>query len=138
MHTILCIEDVTELRQDIAEELQEAGYEVLQAGDGEQGLEMIVVHKPDLVLCDITMPRKDGLQLMKEVRSNFPLLADMPIMLLSALSDQQRILDGLKQGADAYLTKPINFEYLLARIDASIRQMVNIKHKNEKILVLDI
>ncbi len=138
MHTILCIEDVTELRHDIAEELQEAGYEVLQAGDGEQGLEMIVEHKPDLVLCDITMPRKDGLQLMKEVRSNFPLLADMPIMLLSALSDQQRILDGLKQGADAYLTKPINFEYLLARIDASIRQMVNIKHKNEKILVLDI
>ncbi len=138
MHTILCIEDVTELRQDIAEELQEAGYEVLQAGDGEQGLEMIVEHKPDLVLCDITMPRKDGLQLMKEVRDNFPLLADMPIMLLSALSDQQRILDGLKQGADAYLTKPINFEYLLTKIDASIRQMVNIKHKNEKILVLDI
>lgn len=138
MHTILCIEDVTELRQDITEELQEAGYEVLQAGDGEQGLEMIVEHKPDLVLCDITMPRKDGLQLMKEVRDNFPLLADMPIMLLSALSDQQRILEGLKQGADAYLTKPINFEYLLAKIDASIRQMVNIKHKNEKILVLDI
>jgi len=138
MHTILCIEDVTELRQDIAEELEEAGYEVLQAGDGEQGLEMIIEHQPDLVLCDITMPRKDGLQLMKEVRSNFPLLADMPIMLLSALSDRQRILDGLKQGADAYLTKPINFEYLLARIHASIRQMALIKHKEEKVLVLDI
>ncbi len=138
MATILCIEDVTELRQDIAEELEEAGYEVLQAGDGEQGLEMIIEHRPDLVLCDITMPRKNGLQLMKEVRSNFPLLADMPIMLLSALSDRQRILDGLKQGADAYLTKPINFEYLLARIHASIRQMANIKHKKEKIMVLDI
>jgi len=138
MHTILCIEDVAELREDIAEELEDAGYEVLQAGDGEQGLEMIIEHKPDLVLCDITMPRKDGLQLMKEVRSNFPLLADMPIMLLSALSDKQRVLDGLKQGADAYFTKPIKFDYLLARIHASIRQMARIKYKNEKVLVLDI
>jgi len=138
MHTILCIEDVVELRQDIAEELKEAGYEVLQAGDGEQGLEMIIEHQPDLVLCDITMPRKDGLQLMKEVRDNFPLLADMPIMLLSALSDRQGILDGFKQGADAYFTKPINFEYLLARIHASMRQMARIKHKEEKVMVLDI
>jgi len=138
MHTILCIEDVAEIREDIAEALGDAGYEVLQAGDGEQGLEMIIEHQPDLVLCDISMPRKDGLQLMKEVRDNFPLLADMPIMLLSALSDRQRILDGLKQGADAYFTKPINFEYLSARIHASIRQMVNIKDKNEKLQVLDI
>jgi len=138
MHTILCIEDKIELREDIAEELEEAGYEVLQAGDGEQGLEMIIEHQPDLVLCDISMPRKDGLQLMKEVRSNFPLFADMPFMLLSALSDRQRILDGLKQGADAYFTKPINLQFLLARIHASIRQMAQIKHKNEKVLVLDI
>ncbi len=138
MPTILCIEDVIELRQDIAEELEGAGYEVLQAGDGEQGLEMIIDHRPDLVLCDITMPRKDGLQLLKEVRGNFPLLADMPIILLSALSDQRRILSGLKQGADAYFTKPINFEYLLARIHASIRQMALIKHKEKKLMVLDI
>ncbi len=138
MHTILCIEDVIELRQDIAEELEGAGYEVLQAGDGERGLEMIINHRPDLVLCDITMPRKDGLQLLKEIRGNFPLLADMPIILLSALSDQQRILSGLKQGADAYFTKPINFEYLLARIHASIRQIALIKHKEKKLMVLDI
>ena len=138
MHTILCIEDVVELRQDIAEELEEAGYEVLLAGDGEQGLKMIIEYQPDLVLCDITMPRKDGLQLMKEVRSNFPLLADMPFILLSALSDQQRILDALRQGADAYFIKPVNIEYLLARIHASIRQMANVKYKHEKLLVLDI
>jgi len=107
MATILCIEDVCELRCDIVEELEEAGYNVLQAGDGEEGLRMILEHKPDLVLCDITMPRMDGLQLLKEIRNNYPLLAEMPIILLSALADRERVLDGLQQGADAYLTKQI-------------------------------
>ncbi len=138
MTTILCIEDVSELRHDIVEELEEAGYDVLQAGDGEEGLEMIIEHKPDLVLCDITMPRMDGLQLLKEIRNNYPLYAEMPIILLSALADRERVLDGLKQGADAYLTKPIDFEDLLIRVETSLRQMERIKHKDEKFLVLDI
>jgi len=138
MTTILCIEDESELRKDITEELEEAGYTVLQAVDGKEGLEMILAHKPDLVLCDITMPKMNGLQLLKEVRQNFPLLAEMPIILLSALADRQRVVEGLNEGADAYFTKPIDYELLLIRIQTSLRQMERIKHKNEKVLVLDI
>ena len=138
MTTILCIEDESELRKDITEELEEAGYTVLQAVDGKEGLEMILAHKPNLVLCDITMPKMNGLQLLKEVRQNFPLLAEMPIILLSALADRQRVVEGLNEGADAYFTKPIDYELLLIRIQTSLRQMERIKHKNEKVLVLDI
>jgi DNA-binding response OmpR family regulator len=138
MATILCIEDVPELREDIAEELEEAGYDILQAGDGKEGLEMILKHKPDLVLCDISMPKMSGLQLLREVRGNYPLFAEMPIILLSALADRERVLEGLREGADAYLTKPIDFELLLIRVQTSLRQMARIKHKHEDVLVLDI
>lgn len=138
MVTILCIEDEPELREDIVEELEDANYTVLEAGDGEEGLEMILQHSPDLVLCDITMPRMNGLQLLEKVRNNYPLLAEMPFILLSALADRQRVIEGLRQGADAYLTKPIDFEHLLTRIETSLRQMQRIKFKNEGVLLLDI
>ena len=58
MSKILCIEDDADIREDIVEELQDAHYEVLEAGSGSEGLEMILKHKPDLVLCDINMPSK--------------------------------------------------------------------------------
>ncbi len=138
MATILCVEDIPELREDIAEELEDAGYDILQAADGIEGLEMILKHQPDLVLCDISMPKMSGLQLLQEVRGNYPLFAEMPIILLSALADKERVLEGLREGADAYLTKPIDFELLLIRVQTSLRQMARIKHKNEDVLVLDI
>jgi len=138
MTTILCVEDVFELRKDIVEELEEAGYTVLQAGDGMEGLEMILEHKPDLVLCDVTMPKMNGLELLSEIRSTYPLFATMPIIILSALADRERVIDGLRGGADAYLTKPIDFELLLASVQSSLRQMDRIKQKDEKYLLLDI
>jgi len=105
MTTILCIEDEQLVREDIVEELEESDYTVLTAGDGVEGLEMILNHEPDLVICDITMPRMDGLQLVKEVREKYALLADMPIILLSALTDEKHVLDGLREGADIYLDR---------------------------------
>ncbi len=85
MITILCVEDEAGLREDIAEELEDAGYHIKQAGDGNEGLEMIQKYKPDLVLCDITMPRRNGYQLMKEIREKYPQFAEMPFIFLSAL-----------------------------------------------------
>ena len=124
MATILCIEDEVELRINIAEELEDAGYDVCHAGDGNMGLQMIIKHKPDLVLCDINMPRKNGFQVLKEIREQHQrIFARMPFIFLTALADKQRVLAGLKDGADAYLTKPIEFELLLATVEASLRQM---------------
>ncbi len=138
MTTILCIEDEAALREDIAEELEDADYGVFQAGDGQEGLEMILKHKPDLVLCDITMPRKNGYELLKEVREKYMLFAEMPFIFLSALADKERVLAGLKTGADGYLTKPVDIEMLLTTVQTSLRQMERIKQKHEEVIELDV
>ena len=137
MAKILCIEDETELRELIAEVLKEAGYDVHVAHDGDAGIEMIHNHKPDLVICDINMPRKNGYEVLKEIRDNHLIFADMPFIFLSALADKERILAGLKTGADAYLTKPINYDMLLTTVQASLRQIERIKQKHEDVIVLD-
>ena len=138
MTTIIYIEDEVHLRENIAEELEDAGYDVLQAGDGQEGLKMIVEHKPDLVLCDITMPRKNGYELLKEIRDTYPLFAEMPFIFVSALADKDRVLAGLKSGADGYLTKPVDFDMLLMTVQTSLRQMERIKRKHEEIVELDL
>ena len=138
MSTILCIEDEAYLCQNIVEELVDAGYDVHHASDGQVGLEMILKHKPDLVLCDVTMPRKNGFELLREIRERYPLHAEMPFIFLSALADKDQVLAGLKNGADGYLTKPIDFEMLLMTILTSLRQMEQIKRMREKVLVLEV
>ena len=138
MSTILCVEDEKLVREDIVEELEELGYHVLTADDGLEGLHMIIEHKPDLVICDITMPRMDGFQLLEEIRQKYSLMADMPFIFLSALADEKHVLAGLREGADNYLTKPVDFELLKVTVEASLRQMARIKHKIEGINVLDI
>jgi DNA-binding response OmpR family regulator len=137
MAKILCIEDEVELREIITEVLEEAGYDVCVANDGDKGLEMIHYHKPDLVLCDINMPQKDGYEVLKEIRDNHLIFADMPFIFLSALADKELVLVGMNTGADAYLTKPINYEVLLSTIQASLRQMARIKQKHEDVITVD-
>jgi len=138
MSTILCIEDEKLVREDIVEELEESGFTVLVADDGVDGLNMILNHKPDLVICDISMPRMDGFQLLVEIRQKYKLMANMPFIFLSALADEKHVLAGLKEGADNYLTKPVDFDLLKATVEASLRQMARIKHMTEGISVLDI
>lgn len=80
MPTILCIDDEPLARANLVEEMQEQGFDVLEACDGREGLESILRRRPDLVICDIMMPRMDGIQLLKEVRQNYKLLADIPFI----------------------------------------------------------
>jgi len=140
MATILCIEDEDLIREDIVETLKSGSHDVLQARDGQEGLEMILEHQPDLVVSDINMPRKDGYELLREIREKHPRLAEMPFIFLSALADRERVQAGLQSGADCYLTKPIDFETLLITVQASIRQMERIKklHQRTRVRVLDI
>ena len=98
MTTILCIEDEAGLREDIVEELEDAGYTVEQASDGRTGLEMILKHKPDLVISDITMPNMDGHELLTEVREKHDQMAEMPFIFLSALADRAHIQEGSETG----------------------------------------
>lgn len=129
MTTILCIEDELDLREDIAEELSDAGYTVYQASDGVEGLKAILEKKPSLVLSDITMPNMDGHQLLKEVRNNHPKLDAIPFIFLSALSDHRDLIEGLRIGADDYLTKPVDYDLLLAKVDTALKRVARIRRE---------
>jgi len=125
--TILCIDDEALLREDIVEELEDEGYRVLQACDGDEGLNQILQHHPDLVICDITMPRKNGYELLKEVRGEHGISTEMPFIFLSALADKEHIVAGLKMGADNYMTKPVDFDVLRVKVKACLRQVERIR-----------
>lgn len=127
VETILCVDDEALLREDIVEELEDEGYRVLQASDGEEGLKQILQHRPDLVICDITMPRKNGYELLKEVRTEHGISAEMPFIFLSALADKEHVVAGLKMGADNYITKPVDLDVLRVKVKASLRQVEQIR-----------
>ncbi|MDV2968450.1 MULTISPECIES: response regulator [Nitratireductor] len=120
---ILCVEDERHLRQDIIDELGIAGYEALAARDGREALAMLETSRPDLILCDITMPRLDGYGLLEAVRSSHPGLADVPFVFLTALDERDAVINGKRAGADDYLVKPIDFDLMLATIEARLRQV---------------
>ena len=132
---ILCIDDEPGLREDIVEELRDAGYETVEAGDGRAGLEAIIAQKPDLVLCDITMPVMDAHSLLKELRDKHPDQADLPFIFLSALADRDHVIVGKRLGADDYLTKPIDFELLLATVEARLGQIQRMETRKQAQLV---
>lgn len=135
MSKILCIEDEEALRQDILEELSDAGYKVFEAENGAEGLKAIVAHDPDLVLCDVTMPIMDGHTLLTELRDNYPEHADLPFVFLTALAEREDVIAGKKLGADDYLTKPIDFEMLLATVESRLSQIDRINERKEEQMV---
>lgn len=119
---ILCCEDEPQLLRDISDELQAAGYQVAEAGDGAALLELLEDCLPDLVLCDIMMPGVDGYGVLARFRRDYPHLAHVPLIFLSALSMTEAVIRGKRAGADDYLTKPINYELLLSTVEARLRQ----------------
>ena len=126
-YVILCIEDEAQLRRDIRDELIEAGYQVVEAGDGSEALAILENQRPDLVLCDISMPGLDGYGVLEALRRNEQEHAEIPFLFLSALGDPRHIVDGKRLGADDYLVKPIDYDLLLATIEARLRQIGRIR-----------
>ncbi|MEC9368456.1 MAG: response regulator [Pseudomonadota bacterium] len=127
MATILCIEDERSLRDDIVEELSDAGYKVLQAENGQQGLETILAEKPDLVLCDLSMPVMGGREMLSELRNKHPEFDSMPFMFLSALMERKVLLEGLRLGADDYLMKPVDYDVLLLKVQTALKRVQRLK-----------
>ncbi len=97
--------------------LTQAGYEVVVAGDGGQALELARQRKPDVIISDIEMPRVTGYEFCRAVKQD-PNLRNVPVILLSTLSEAEDIIRGLDAGADNYVTKPYDTNYLLTRVDA--------------------
>ncbi|MCM2477414.1 response regulator [Rhizobium sp. CG5] len=125
MITILCIEDEDQIRSLIVEELEDAGFKTLQATNGREGLEMIRSKWPDIVICDITMPEMDGHQLLADIQLNHPEFSNIPFIFLTALADRENLIVGLQAGAADYLTKPIDFDILLAKITGCVTRIEN-------------
>jgi PAS domain S-box-containing protein len=114
-HRILIVEDDDDLREMLAERLR-PHFEVTTAVDGQAALELARAHRPDLVLCDVVMPRLDGLGLLRALRGD-PHLARIAFILLSARGGEP-LIEALEAGADDYLIKPIGGRELLARVRA--------------------
>jgi DNA-binding response OmpR family regulator len=125
MTTILCIDDEHDIRQLLVEEMEDAGFSTLQAANGQEGLELLVSKWPDLVICDISMPVMSGHELLAEIQVNYPDLADTPFIMLTALTDRENVLSGLRAGAEAYLTKPIDFDLLMAKVTGCLTRIEN-------------
>ncbi len=122
--TILVVDDEKEIRDLIAIYLKNDGYEVLQASDGEEGLLLLKQHKVHLIVLDIMMPKVDGIQMCMKVRE----IAEMPIIMLSAKTQDMDKIVGLTIGADDYVTKPFNPLELIARIKSQLRRYLKMSN----------
>ncbi len=117
--TVLIVEDDAAIRRGIVDALTFEGYTTLESGRGEQGLALALGSGCDLVLLDLVLPERDGLEILKEVRSARPTL---PVIILTARGAEDDRVAGLRLGADDYVVKPFSVKELLARVQAVLRR----------------
>jgi len=115
---VLVVDDEVAVRGFVTDLLGRAGYEVLDAASGEQGLRVLYAARPDLVLLDVSMPGLDGWQTLERIRD----LTDLPVLMLSGIAGELEKVRALKSGADDYVTKPFGPQELLARVEALLRR----------------
>lgn len=120
---ILIIEDEDEIRELVGYHLRKENYEVLSAADGEGGLEIARTHTPDLILLDLMLPGIDGLQVCQRLKID-DRLRNVPVLILTAKSEESDQVIGLGLGADDYVTKPFSPRVLMARVKAALRRQV--------------
>lgn len=125
---ILVVEDELAILEILAKSLKGRGFDVLTANNGQIGIELAIEAMPDVILCDIMMPIKNGYEVLQEVRSN-PDTKLIPFIFLTAKSERKDIRVGMNFGADDYLTKPFDFDDLLASIDKTLKRKEEITAK---------
>lgn len=116
---ILTIEDDAAIRRGIVDALSFAGYNVIEAANGNDGCTAAVTRAYDLLLLDMVLPGKSGLEILQKVRNARPTL---PVIILSARGEERDRVTGLKLGADDYVVKPFSVDELLARVEAVLRR----------------
>ncbi|MDZ4785663.1 MAG: response regulator transcription factor [bacterium] len=123
-YIIAIIEDEPGVRSGLTLNLELEGYKVVAASDGEEGVTIVDKHKPDLIILDVMMPRKDGFEVCRELRNKG---ISSPIILLTAKSQEVDKVLGLELGADDYLAKPFGMKELVARVKALLRRVQKTK-----------
>ena len=120
--TILVVEDEQAQRLILQHNLEEAGYEVVTAEDGEVGLEHIKDYKPDIIVLDWMMPKLSGIELCRQIKSASN-TKKTPVIMLSARSEEVDRIRGLEIGADDYISKPYSIKEILVRLKGQLRRV---------------
>ncbi len=131
---IIVIDDEKAIVDIIKFNLEKEGYDVITAFDGEEGLKKIKEEDPDMAILDVMMPKKDGFQVLKELRLDH----DLPVIMLTAKEEEVDKVLGLELGADDYITKPFSMRELMARVKANLRRvdfLNNGNHQNASVKI---
>lgn len=131
MHHILIIEDNLEVRENTAEILELAGYEVTTSPDGKKGVEQVLQSKPDLIICDIMMPVLDGYGVLHMLSKN-PDTSHIPFIFLTAMTERSEMRKGMEMGADDYITKPFDKTELLKAVESRLKKAESLKKEYGK------
>ncbi len=128
---ILVADDEARLRKLVVDYLVREGYQVLEAGDGEEAMDLFYSNKDiDLAILDIMMPKLNGYDVCKEIREN----STIPIIMLTAKSEENDVLNGFSYGADEYLSKPFSPKILMAHVSALLRRVDGFSDASEECL----
>jgi two-component system sensor kinase len=126
MQKILIIEDQPDVRENIEAILELEDYETLIAENGEMGIEMAENHHPDLILCDVMMPKLDGFGVVQALRQN-PITSTIPLIFVTAKADRLSLRQGMDLGADDYLTKPFTLDELINSVKSRLSKQTLIQ-----------
>jgi DNA-binding response OmpR family regulator len=127
--TILLVDDEDSVQKLLAYPLEREGFRVLQARDGEEALQRFASEQVDLVVLDLMLPKLDGLEVCKRLRSD----SSVPIIMLTARDDEVDKVLGLELGADDYITKPFSIREFRSRVKAALRRATTPKHDAEQL-----
>lgn len=119
---ILIVDDEEDILEIISYNLKSAGYETVTAKDGSEAVQKAKIFRPDLIMLDIMMPNKNGIDTCKEIR-RLPEFKETMVLFLTALNDEKSEIEGLNMGADDYIAKPIKPRLLVSRINALFRRL---------------
>lgn len=125
--TVLVVEDDSLISEMVTKNLKLEGYRVESAIDGDEGLRKVGEVKPDLILLDVLLPKVDGWEVLTKLRDD-PRSRDIPVIMLTALSDERSKIQGLRGGADDYVTKPFSALELMARVEAVLKRTDRLSH----------
>ena len=109
---ILCIDDEADFRENLVEFLEDLGHDVTEASDGAQGLELVRAQLPDLIICDRSMPKMTGTELLEALRNDGAIPDSLPFLFLTALDDRRDRHAAVHLNPTKYLTKPVDFDQL--------------------------
>lgn len=128
--SVLLVEDDPRVRRVLRLALEDEGYRVTEASDGEQGVDGVAHDAPDVVLLDLMLPDRDGFSVCRSIRQG----SDVPVIIVTARTDSHDVVAGLEAGADDYVTKPLVAKELSARIRALLRRVEPSAHQHHRVV----